>query len=1054
MPVSQRFMPFLKSFIFVFLTNFVFTIGGFSQNTSTVPSFPCDEYALHGTPCVTAHSTTRLLANYKGPLYQVKRLSDGKTLDIGTLPHQKGEAVIVANAAAQDAFCDQDVCFISIIYDQSGNKNHLLQAPPGTFVGPAPGGFNTLPIADMAPVTLAGHKVYGSYVMPGMGLRNNNAVGLAINDEPQGIYMVFDGGHFDSGCCFNYGNTSTNSQAVGTGTMATVYFGTSTAWGKGAGKGPWIMSDMEAGLFSGYDAKENIADPTIDGWRFVTGMVNGGGGNKWEIRGGNAQDGKLATFYQGERPGSRENNTYFPMHRKGAVQMGNGGDNGNGSAGTFYEGIMVIGYPKDEAIHGVQQNIVASKYDLPYVQLSRMTSFGPTSTQEVTLTYHNSSGKDINNLKLSLKLPVGWKTKIAGESTPFKMFSEKIKAGETIKVNFMVTSPTNAIAGYLKGSAEWESAEGKQTSFASQRIRTSPAVKINEVRFKNSLNVTDQFIELYNGSDKEVDLSGWSLINTKSEWAPVELANIPKGKKLKPKAFYLLGLSAAGLVAPALKGDKNIYLSAVEGLKAGDQIDVAGEKVTIAKVGTAASPMTTIFVPVSTGPWLTFPVGTTKLPVTNATGFIVGDKIGIDAGGKFELATVTSVGKASTQTNLVGGAKKGDTFIKVIENANMSVGDVLTINTGARRELVEVKRIIKVVAASVRGRQSEGPGEVELTKPLMSDHMDAVDASDPGTGIEFSPATKFVHVSGQAVQALGSGITLSSALKNAYKFGTPINGLGFKNGGYQGKITPNQWYGGSLSGSAGSIALMDASGKVLVDGLVYGSQQSNSSANGTIPSPEIATLEGVQSQGGCIAVVPTLPRRFIPVAGAPDEVNVSLGLFPDGNDNDSNCNDFRIQKKVNLATGVEAGAKNIKILEKGGLEVGQTVFIGSELAVVKEIGGLGATISTSESQSGSNKIFVESVFGFIVGQEILVGKGSQMEKVIVSEVTPVRRRFGAPPSDVTDSITLSTPLKNNHSKGVSVAGSGITLNAALKSAHEKGEQVGQYLPTPGERNRY
>lgn len=91
---------------------------------------------------------------------------------------------------------------------------------------------------------------------------------MAINDEPQGIYMVFDGGHYDSGCCFNYGIFSTNSQAVGTGTMATVYFGISTAWGKGAGKGPWIMSDMEAGLFSGYDAKENIADPTIDGWAF------------------------------------------------------------------------------------------------------------------------------------------------------------------------------------------------------------------------------------------------------------------------------------------------------------------------------------------------------------------------------------------------------------------------------------------------------------------------------------------------------------------------------------------------------------------------------------------------------------------------------------------------------------------------------------------------------------------------------------------------------------------------------------------------------------------
>lgn len=65
-----------------------------------------------------------------------------------------------------------------------------------------------------------------------------------------------------------------------------------------------------------------------------------------------------------------------------------------------------------------------------------------------------------------------------------------------------------------------------------------------------------------------------------------------------------------------------------------------------------------------------------------------------------------------------------------------------------------------------------------------------------------------------------------------------------------------------------------------------------------------------------------------------------------------------------------------------------------------------------------------------------------MEKVIVSEVTPVRRRFGAPPSDVTDSITLSTPLKNNHAKELAVAGSGITLTVALKSTHEKGRTSG------------
>jgi hypothetical protein len=199
----------------------------------------------------------------------------------------------------------------------------------------------------MAPITIGGHKAYGVYIMPGMGFRNNNATGIAINDEPEGIYYVIDGAHYDSGCCFDYGNSSTNGRAVGTGTMETTYFGTSTAWGRGTGPGPWIMADMEAGLFSGYDAKQNIADPTIDSWRFVTAVVDGGGGNRWDLRGGNAQKGGLTTFYSGIRPGSQTNSAYYPMRKQGAVLLGTGGDNGNGSSGTFYEGVMTSGYPAE-----------------------------------------------------------------------------------------------------------------------------------------------------------------------------------------------------------------------------------------------------------------------------------------------------------------------------------------------------------------------------------------------------------------------------------------------------------------------------------------------------------------------------------------------------------------------------------------------------------------------------------------------------------------------------------------------------------------------------------
>src|ERR1041385_9384269 len=76
---------------------------------------PCDIYANAGTPCVAAHSTVRaLFGAYSGRLYQVKRASNGLTMDIGTL-----SAGGVANAAAQDSFCSGSTCTITIIYDQT-----------------------------------------------------------------------------------------------------------------------------------------------------------------------------------------------------------------------------------------------------------------------------------------------------------------------------------------------------------------------------------------------------------------------------------------------------------------------------------------------------------------------------------------------------------------------------------------------------------------------------------------------------------------------------------------------------------------------------------------------------------------------------------------------------------------------------------------------------------------------------------------------------------------------------------------------------------------------
>lgn len=102
---------------------------------SIVAAAPCDFYNSGGTTCVAGHSTVRALYDaYNGPLYQVIRKSDGTTKDIAPL-----SAGGVANGPAQDSFCANTDCNITIIYDQSTNHNDLTPAPPGgAFQGPGP----------------------------------------------------------------------------------------------------------------------------------------------------------------------------------------------------------------------------------------------------------------------------------------------------------------------------------------------------------------------------------------------------------------------------------------------------------------------------------------------------------------------------------------------------------------------------------------------------------------------------------------------------------------------------------------------------------------------------------------------------------------------------------------------------------------------------------------------------------------------------------------------------------------------------------------------------
>ena len=325
------------------------TLGASSTPARAAGTLPCDLYASGGTPCVAAHSTVRaLFSAYTGNLYQVKRASNSATLNIGVL-----SAGGFANAAAQKTFCAGTTCTITIIYDQSGHGNNLTQAPGG---GEA-GGPDNLANASALPLTVGGHSVYGVYVAAGTGYRNDHTSGIATGDSAEGEYAIFDGTHYNGGCCFDYGNAETSNNDTGNGHMEAIYFGNIKVWGYGPGNGPWVMADLENGLFSGVNAGYNSGDQSITS-HYVTAIVKGGP-NLWAIRAGNAQSGSLTTMYSGPRPNV---SGYNPMHKEGAIILGIGGDNSKGSAGSFFEGAMTSGYPSNATENAVQANIVAAGY--------------------------------------------------------------------------------------------------------------------------------------------------------------------------------------------------------------------------------------------------------------------------------------------------------------------------------------------------------------------------------------------------------------------------------------------------------------------------------------------------------------------------------------------------------------------------------------------------------------------------------------------------------------------------------------------------------------------
>ncbi len=318
---------------------------------------PCDIYAAANAPCVAAHSVVRALYGaYNGKLYQVRR-SDNTTKDI--LPLAPGG---IADTAPEDTFCAGSTCVLTVVYDQSGKGNDLWYQ--GSTQVPAPA--SSVPAkATTDPVNVGGHKVYSVYISPGNCYwHDGSSSGMATGSQPEGMYMVTSSRHANAGCCFDYGNSETDRSADGAGAMDSLNFSTTTAWGSGSGSGPWVMADLEYGLFAQGSTSKNANDPTQTA-PFVTAVLKNNGTTEYALRGSDATTGSLSTYYKGALPGG-----WSPMKKQGALILGCGGDcckpcagcGSNASSGIFFEGAIVTGYPTDAVEDAVQANIVAAGY--------------------------------------------------------------------------------------------------------------------------------------------------------------------------------------------------------------------------------------------------------------------------------------------------------------------------------------------------------------------------------------------------------------------------------------------------------------------------------------------------------------------------------------------------------------------------------------------------------------------------------------------------------------------------------------------------------------------
>jgi hypothetical protein len=697
-----------------------------------------------------------------------------------------------------------------------------------------------------------------------------------------------------------------------------------------------------------------------------------------------------------------------------------------------------------------------------------------------------------------------------------------------VSATFKVTSGPAAFNGDLAGNAQWtnQTTGAKQSETIAEKVRNVSPVKINEFRVSagSSTNPNDSFIELYNAAAKVVDISNWTLTQHSTQQAIFAAVKIPAGTKLAAGGFYLLGLSNSGLAVQARAGDKAIHVRSTTGMNAGDSISIdTGSSVEtrkIVSVGTPAGSSTTVWQPLPDGPVIKIPAGSTNLPLTSVSGFEVGEKIAIGYGASFpnvartqeryEVATVTAIGKPGTQAFLGADAAAGATNIKVTSVANISAGDKIRLDIDSVGHGIETVTVTKVgtqasrgalsaeasagatnIKVQVRGANGFTKGDkmtvgtpanhetvtitavgaasaagasIEFTPALAKAHLNREFVVAHGTGLDLAAPLKFNHAANLPFSAKGTGITFQPETASAHLSNEPVQPLGTGitldrplakdhaiDAVVRDAVVTTSGYQGTPAPNQwfGGPALAPGAGNIVLRdaaGLVVDSLN-----YGLLVDPW--SSEGYQAasgagQGGCRVPSPGSAGGF-GAATAAATTNRSAGRFPDGVDTDSNCTDFLLQPATNLPAGSAAGATNVKVASVADFAAGQTIMI--DTGANRETAVIATVGTGGATTAGAATDVGATVIPVTGGFGFTPGQSITIDSGANQETAVVVAAGGGRGGA---RITVAAPLTHAHAAGAQVSGSGITLTAALTKAHASGAQVVSDVPTPGAPNKY